>query len=321
MLSPFCEECGCTFERDNAKFCRECRTPRGIRPDGTEENRQLVVQTVEGPAEEVIAGDLRGPPARQAVPGHRTGKAPTYNMIFDPPSVQNRVKNKLYGRKCLREDYAIQHKCYNNNHRTTHKWIEEAQSSGLLPQGEFTLEDPLVRGALKKIIDEKHDELMDINFGSGKKYSWKQTDAYKKIKKYLKYKKWRKRNLEKAQGGSTSGNSRANPSMSQPNDLHEFGESVDRNLEDEESHGDEEVDGQDDVTFVMRNLESENVHDMYGMQTTFMMGQNEIATRAKRRPPFPPNSRTYTNEDKIYLVANFFREQGAQQCAMDTASS
>ena len=144
----------------------------------------------------------------------------------------------------------------------------------------------------------------------------------KKIRKYLKYKRWKKKHLEKAQGGSTSGNSGANPSMSQPIDSHELGEFVDRNLEDEDAHGDEEVDGQeDDVTFVMRHLESENVHEMYGMLTTFMMGQNEIATRAKRRPAFPPNSRTYSNEDKIYLVANFFREQGAQQCDMDTASS
>lgn len=323
MLSPFCEECGCTFERDSAKFCRECRTPRGTRPDGAEVNTQLVVQTVgslEGPMESptrgqseiptrqategVITGDFRGPPARQAVPRHPTKKTPTYNMIFDPLCVQNRVKNKLYGRRCLREDYAIQHKCYNNNHRTTHKWIEEDQSTGHLPEGEFTLEDPLVRTTLKKIIEDKEDELMDINFGKGKKYAWKKTDAYKKIRKYLKYKRWKKRQVEKAQEGSTSENSAANPSMSEPLDWHQPVESLDRNLEDVEEEEEE-----DDVTFVMRRLESENVHEMYGRLTNFMMGENEIAIRAKRRTPFPPSSRTFSDEDKIHLVANFFREQ------------
>jgi len=146
MSSPFCEECGMTFERDIAKFCHQCRTPRGTCPDGAQMRRQFEVPLPEslaglmemparsqaeeamehpqGPTEEQDTEDFYGPPAREAIQRHPQQKAPTYNMIFDPPS-HNRVKNKLYGRRCLKHEYPIQHKCYVNNYKRRHAWINE----------------------------------------------------------------------------------------------------------------------------------------------------------------------------------------------------
>lgn len=99
-------------------------------------------------------------------------------MVFDPPSLQNRMKNKIYDRRCLKQEYPIQHKCYVDRYKKIHAWIEEGQSYGLLPDGTFTLEDPSVWVALKSIINEKND-LMDIKFGRNKKYAWR-GDIYKK---------------------------------------------------------------------------------------------------------------------------------------------
>lgn len=45
MSSLFCEECGSTFLRTTAKFCRQCETPRGIDPNGAQIRRPLEVPT------------------------------------------------------------------------------------------------------------------------------------------------------------------------------------------------------------------------------------------------------------------------------------
>ena len=38
---------------------------------------------------------------------------------------------------------------------------------------------------------------MDIKFGRNKKYAWREGDIYKKMKKNLKYRRWKKRKAEK----------------------------------------------------------------------------------------------------------------------------
>jgi hypothetical protein len=93
----------------------------------------VVVEPTRGPVEE--AEDFRGPPAREAVPTHPRQRPPSYTMIFDPPSLHNRVKNKLYGRRCLKHEYPIQHKYYVDNYKRTHAWIDEGQSNNHLPEG------------------------------------------------------------------------------------------------------------------------------------------------------------------------------------------
>jgi len=78
MALPFCEECGATFMRDSAKFCGECRTPRGFRTNGVQPTSPMEVpmpelpeRTQEDDVEEHIdneaRNDLRGPPGRQGV--------------------------------------------------------------------------------------------------------------------------------------------------------------------------------------------------------------------------------------------------------------
>lgn len=134
-LSPFCEECGATFERATTKFCRQCRIPRWTCPNEPQSTRRLEVPLLEsprrlielpttslteeatvepttGPIEEQDKEDFCGPSARQVVQKHPKPRTPNYNMIFDPPSSHNRGKNKLYGRRCLKHEYPIQHKCY-----------------------------------------------------------------------------------------------------------------------------------------------------------------------------------------------------------------
>ncbi|KAG0595768.1 hypothetical protein M758_UG195500 [Ceratodon purpureus] len=202
-------------------------------------------------------------------------------MIFDPPSLQNRMKTKLYGRKCLKYEYPIQHKCYVDNYKKTTRWIEEGQSSGLLPDGAFTLEDPSVRVALKSIINEKKDDLMDIKFGKKKKHAWREGDIYKKIKKNLKYRRWKIRKAEKENQIVTSA-----------------------------TGTNEGVEEENPLLSPIGELDVENVNEMYAVLSNFMIGENELARRDKRRVPFPPNSRLLSDGDRLTLVARFLHSQG-----------
>jgi len=265
---------------------------------------------VEEHIENEVPNNLRGPPARGGVERLPQPKPPSYNMLFDPPSLQNRMKNKLYGRRCLKQEYPIQHKCYVDNYKKTHTWIAEGQSSGLLLDGTFTLEDPSISVALKSIINEKKDDLMDIKFGKTKKYAWKEGDIYKKIKKNLKYRRWKKRKADKENHAVTSasatdiveGVEEQNPPLSsQPIDTFESRDFF--QVENEEEEVDEE-------SFVMRELEIENVNEMYAVLSNFMVGENELARRDKRRTSFPPNSRLLSDEEKLALVARFLHSQG-----------
>lgn len=319
MALPFCEECGATFMRDSAKFCGECRTPRGFRTNGVQPTSPMEVpmpelpeRTQEDDVEEHIDNEarnnLRGPPGRQGVVRVPQQKPPSYNMVFDPPSLQNRSKNKLYGRRCLKQEYPIQHKCYVDNYKKTHAWIEEGQSSGLLPDGTFTLEDPSVRVVLKSIINEKKDDLMDIKFGRNKKYAWREGDIYKKMKKNLKYRRWKKRKAEKenhivsSASDTVEGGEEQNSLVSsQPIDTLESREFVGVGNEEEEI---------DEESFIMRELDVENVNEMYAVLSNFMIGENELARREKRRVPFPQNSRLLSDEEKLTLVARFLHSQG-----------
>lgn len=135
-------------------------------------------------------------------------------MIFDPPALHNRVRNKLYGRRCLKHDFPIQHKCYVSNYKRTHEWVNEGQSLGHLPKGEFTLEDPTVRDALRKIIIDKKDDLMDIKFNKERNYAWREADIYKKMRKNLKYRRWKKRRAEKSR--NSNGNFETSEGQSSP---------------------------------------------------------------------------------------------------------
>ena len=73
--------------------------------------------------------------------------------------------------------------------------------------------------------------------------------------------------------------------------------------------GDEAEEG-DDETFVMRRLDVENVHEMYGRLSTFMNAENVVARNARRRPPFSSNCRSLEEEDKLFFVASFLRTHG-----------
>lgn len=222
-------------------------------------------------------------------------------MIFDPPSLPNRAKNKLYGRRCLKHEYPIQHKCYVDNYKKTNAWVSEGQSIGHLPQGAFTLEDPLVRDALKTIISEKKDNLMDINFGKNEEYAWREADVYKKSKKNLKYRRWKQRKAEKARGCISH-------SPSQPEVFSEHRESESFESRELVPHSmlDEEEEG-DDESFVMRRLDFENVNEMYAGLSNFMNGENASARSEGRRIPFPPNSRSFSDGDKLFLVITYLR--------------
>jgi len=123
------------------------------------------------------------------------------------------------------------------------------------------------------------------------------------MRKYYKYKKWKKRQLEKAQGSSIIKNSKAYqviiytwkfvncPQLLQPcNQILKF-------VKEEEK--------EDRVTFVIHRLESENIHEIYAWLFTFMKGENEIASRAKRKTSFPTNNRIFSNINKIHLIAKF----------------
>ena len=176
-----------------------------------------MVEPMEAPVH--VVEDLRGPPARGAVQTHRQQRPPSYTMIFDPPSLQNRRKDKLYGKRCLKQEYPIQHKCYVDNYRRTHAWIDEGQSSSHLPEGAFTLEDPSVRDALKKIISENKDDLMDLKLGRTKKYAWKEVDVYKKIRKNLKHRRWKQRKAEKNANSDTGGPLEACEGLRSPSPL------------------------------------------------------------------------------------------------------
>ena len=80
MLSPHCEDCGTTFNRDTTRFCRQCRAPRGMCPSKVQTRRQLevplleladrsieeaMVEPTEAPVD--VVEDLRGPPTRGVV--------------------------------------------------------------------------------------------------------------------------------------------------------------------------------------------------------------------------------------------------------------
>ena len=238
----------------------------------------------------------------------------------------------MYGRRCLKHEYPIQHKCYVDNYRRTHAWIDEGQSSSHLPEGAFTLEDPSVRDALKKIISENKDDLMDLKLGRTKKYAWREADVYKKIRKNLKYRRWKQRKVEKNANSDTGGPSEASegPRSPSPSQLQEFScpseaepfeqrqsESMPNRRESEPleqrqfisedmPNGDEEEEG-DDETFVMRRLDVENVHEMYARLSTFMNAENAVARNASKRPPFLLNYRSLEEEDKLFLVATFYR--------------
>ena len=126
----------------------------------------------------------------------------------------------MYRRRGLKHKYPIQHKCYVDNYRRTHAWIDAGQSSSHLPEGAFTLEDPSVRDALKKIISENKDDLMDINFGRTKKFAWRKADVYKKIRKNLKYRRWKQRKAEKNANSDTG--EPEGPRSPSPSQLPEF---------------------------------------------------------------------------------------------------
>jgi len=83
---------------------------------------EAMVESTEGLMEEQDIEDFCRPFAREATQTHLRQKTPRYNMIFDPLSLHNRVKNKLYGRRCLKHGYFIQHKCYVDNLKKVHEW-------------------------------------------------------------------------------------------------------------------------------------------------------------------------------------------------------
>ena len=132
--------------------------------------------------------------------------------------------------------------------------------------------------------------------------------SIKKFKKNLKYRRWKKRKAEKENHIVTSatdiveGVEEQNSLLSsQPIDTFESREFV--GVENEEEEIDEE-------SFVMRELNVENVNEMYAVLSKFMIGENELARRDKRRVPFPQNSRLFSNEEKLTLVARFLHSQG-----------
>lgn len=65
-----------------------------------------------GPSREANGGTRHKRPLwptykRSSTKASTTKKPPSYNMIFDPPSSHNQVKNKLYGRRCLKHECPI----------------------------------------------------------------------------------------------------------------------------------------------------------------------------------------------------------------------
>ena len=72
--------------------------------------------------------------------------------------------------------------------------------------------------------------------------------------------------------------------------------------------GDKAEEG-DDETFVMRRLDVENVHEMYGRLSTFMNAENAVARNARKRPPFSSNCRSL-EEDRLFFVASFLWTHG-----------
>jgi hypothetical protein len=169
---------------------------------------------------------------------------------------------------------------------------------------------------LKKIISEKKENLMDINFGKNKKYAWREADVYKKMRKNLKYRRWKKRKVEKARTSESGEPSPAreqrscpSPVPSQREEFLEHGESSSserRHSPENIPNGDEEEEG-DDESFVMHRLDFENVNEMYAGLSNFMNGENALARSDGRRTPFPPNSRSFSDGDKLFLVTTYLR--------------
>ena len=58
----------------------------------------------------------------------------------------------------------------------------------------------------------------------------------------------------------------------------------------------------DDESSVMHELKVENINEMYTGLSNFIIGENGLATRSKKRVMFPPNSRLLLDEDKLILV-------------------
>jgi len=56
---------------------------------------------------------------------------------------------------------------------------------------------------VKKIISEEKDNYIDIKFGKNKKYAWRETNVYKKIKKHLKYRRWKHKKAKKPRNNNT----------------------------------------------------------------------------------------------------------------------
>ena len=168
---------------------------------------------------------------------------------------------------------------------------------------------------------------MDLKLGRTKKYAWKEADVYKKIRKNLKYRRWKQRKAEKNANSDTGSPLEACEGLRSPSPLQlpEFScpsasEAEPSRRESEPSErrhsisevmpdGDEAEEG-DDETFVMRHLDVENVHEMYGRLSTFMNAENAVARNARRRPPFPSNCRSLEEEDKLFFVASFLRTHG-----------
>jgi len=60
---------------------------------------------------------------------------------------------------------------------------------------------------------------------------------------------------------------------------------------------------------MMRRLDYESVHEMYAALSDFMTSENSIARSVRRRPPFPPNTNSSAEGDKLFMVARFLESR------------
>lgn len=287
----FCARCGFTFPNELANFCIKCQTHRD-EYEGEEEGTNDTIP------------DFRGPLHIESQDVNPTIKAPSYNTIFNPPPLKNRRANKTYGKLSLRTHRAIQHRNVEANYKHVKKWIIDGQYRGVLPHGTFNLEDIVIREALNKIIDENIDGLQELKFkGRGEPYKWARYNIYKHIRTHLKYQRQKERRMERRRSEvpESSDAGECHGATQQP-DLQPpllLGCLV----------GEDDVE-EDDATFVLKEMNLNDIDEMYSELQTLMIERNVM----KNPRPFP-SSREIREMDvnsRLELVAAYFRAKTHQ---------
>lgn len=234
----------------------------------------------------------------------RVKVVPDYNQIFKAPPRKWRDVGKLYGRKFAAKFYASEWVKYNNNMKKANRWLYEALETSSKNDGE-TKREWLRRICGRKMEEEKvateegrHDPRLHmevLNFGSTT-LSWQLNEIVEHLVERLdQMRKQRNRKLNREEGEQM--------------EILEV-ESTNKNLEiTENDKGDEEI--------VMEEMGEIDCHSMKQKLT----GEIKYLKRFVENPKQFAGYTLMSDEEKIHLLATYFRGRKKQRAACSSASS